>query len=104
MSEALTGIYTDPPAVYAGQVPTTPDDGRVVVQARVLRASATRLDEIAKTRPGWSRSDALRHLLALGLDEYDRRAKLPPPRASAAHRTEISADLHAKLNPPGRKR
>jgi hypothetical protein len=102
MSTTLTGIYTPPPAVYAGPMPNPPDDGRVVIQARVLRASAARLDEIAKTHPGWSRSDALRHLLALGLaayDSHDRRAEIAARRRPIpAHGpAQIDADLHAKL-------
>lgn len=71
-------------------MPNAPDDGRIVIQARVLRASAARLDEIAKTHPGWSRSDALRHLLGLGLAEYERLARQPPRRATPAHTTTVN--------------
>jgi hypothetical protein len=95
---ALISVYTPPSGVYAAHMPDAPDDGRVVIQARVLRASAARLDEIAAVRPGWSRSDALRHVLALGLAAYDGRPAPTAPRPTSAHGPAvIDAATHAKL-------
>jgi hypothetical protein len=101
MTAALTGIYTHPTAVYADQVTDTPDDGRVVVQARVRRESAARLDEIASTHSGWSRSDALRYLLVLGLQAHDnppsaaRRARTPAPAPDSPRQVQTSPKSEA---------
>jgi len=60
-----------------------PDNQRVPVTIRIRRASRDRLDRIAADHPGWDRSDALRHLLGLGLAAYDteRRPTRPVPKA-----------------------
>jgi hypothetical protein len=68
-----------PFSVYAGQVPNDPDERRVVIQARVKESNARRLDAIAAEHPGWTPSDALRHLLVLGLAAYDRPRPAPTP-------------------------
>jgi metal-responsive CopG/Arc/MetJ family transcriptional regulator len=78
-----------------------PEDGRVAIEARVQRTSAARLDEIATTRPGWSRSDALRHLLALGLQAHDnppsaaRRARTPAPAPDSPRQVQPSPKSEA---------
>jgi hypothetical protein len=51
-------------------VPGDPDP-RVPVTARIRRSSRDRLDEIAAEHDGWGRTEALRHLLALGMAAYD---------------------------------
>jgi hypothetical protein len=103
MSAALTCIYTERRREYAGQM--TDDDDRVQVQARVKRSSAARLDEIAAAHEGWTRSEALRYLLALGLQAHDhpttpriQRQHGAPSRATPAHGPAvIDAATHAKL-------
>jgi metal-responsive CopG/Arc/MetJ family transcriptional regulator len=87
-----------------------PEDGRVAIEARVQRTSADRLDEIARTRPGWSRSDALRHLLALGLAAYDshgKRAALSAARTAATPAPDPDTPRQVRTHPKseaGRRR
>lgn len=50
---------------------TTDDDPRVLIPVRLRASSVARVDKIAAERD-WSRSAALRTLLALGLRAWDR--------------------------------
>jgi hypothetical protein len=97
----MTSIYAEVIGVYAGHMPNEDPDTRVVIQARVKRASADRIAAIAAQHLDWTVSDALRHLLALGVAAHDagatapgevtRRPAQPPPDENFTAR-------HARLN------
>jgi hypothetical protein len=61
-----------------------PADQRVPVTFRIRRSSRDRVDAIAAAHAGWDRTEALRHLFALGLAAYD--AAQHPARPVPKHR------------------
>jgi hypothetical protein len=84
----------------------------LISSLRIRASSLTKVDAIASERD-WTRSEALRYLLGLGLAEHERqhgpprtvtgRAPRPEPRAatSAHGPAVIDAATHAKLQKKG---
>jgi hypothetical protein len=53
-------------------MPLSPDDPRVPVHVRIRRSSRDHLEELAAAR-GYTVSDVLREVFALGLPAYEQR-------------------------------
>lgn len=89
--------------VYAGEMDD--DDPRDVFPVRLRRSSIAKLNAIAAAHEGWTPSEALRHLLALGLAAYEDPTprRIRPAPTSAHGPAVIDAATHAKLQKKGKQ-
>jgi hypothetical protein len=78
------------------------DDPRVLISSLRIRTSALiRVDALADERD-WSRAEALRYLLALGLKAHEAQRATPAPvrRAAPDESDDDFAARHARLQKP----